>query len=418
MKILETTLLFVVLVLWRYSASAQPPSVINVEIDWMVDSTPGNIHSHIPNQAEINAVVQMFACHGITLNVQLSTGVAHVNVLQTDPNDTTNFFGYTGPNSFGAIKNANFNNTGGGWHYCLFAHNYTDSAGRPTGGSSGLAETGAPGQVADDFVVTLGSFSGQVGTAWDRAGTFAHELGHNLGLRHAGNMDASIAGTNTPSVPSIMTYFFQLAGVKANLECQGLTFPGQNLFKNLDYSNGVGCTLDENNLNESFGSGMRSVDWNCNGVVVGTAARDISNASTRAGWCGANGARTILTDYDEWSNIRNYFPATDGSTVAATTISCITAREAEEYTKVTGGCPQPSIANENCVAARMLYVRTGSGSGTGTCSNAFFGFNTAYAAVVNGDILYFAGGTFPTGGQVRLDRPCILVAPSGAIIGQ
>ena len=131
------------------------------------------------------------------------------------------------------------------------------------------AVQGLGDQPGDDFIVTLGSFSSQVGTDWDRAATFAHELGHNLNLTHSGNMDESVVGPNTPNLPSIMSYFYQLAGVRNNLECQGLVPPGLTLYKNLDFSNGRACPVDENALYEAFGIGIKSVDWNCNGTISG-----------------------------------------------------------------------------------------------------------------------------------------------------
>ena len=42
------------------------------------------------------------------------------------------------------------------------------------------------GDGASDFVVSLGGWSGQTGTQDQQAGTYKHELGHNLGLRHGG----------------------------------------------------------------------------------------------------------------------------------------------------------------------------------------------------------------------------------------
>jgi len=38
------------------------------------------------------------------------------------------------------------------------------------------------------------------------------------------------------------------------------------LFKNLDFSHGTMCMLDEAALDEELGTGMRSVDWDCNGI--------------------------------------------------------------------------------------------------------------------------------------------------------
>ena len=58
-------------------------------------------------------------------------------------------------------------------------------------GSSGLAEISG-----NDLCVTLGGFSGETGTAFQKASTFAHELGHNLGLRHYGLQSSGSPGNN------------------------------------------------------------------------------------------------------------------------------------------------------------------------------------------------------------------------------
>jgi hypothetical protein len=248
-------------------------------------------------------------------------------------------------------------------------------------------------------------------------GTFAHELGHNLGLDHAGNMDPNMVGANSPTVPSIMTYFFQLAGVKSNLKCQGLVDSTAHLFKDLDYSNGIGCTFDENALSEQFGSGMRRVDWNCDNTIAGVVSQDISNASSQNGWCGASGGLQLLTDYDEWENIRDVTASSKPYT--SREVSCITAEEYERYRTLRGGCPQPSVVSEPCTNARMFYVASGGfPNATGRCTDPFNGIEAAYAAVVSGDILYFTQTIYPISGPMVFTRPCTFVAPISAIIGQ
>lgn len=95
------------------------------------------------------------------------------------------------------------------FRYVLFAHNVV---GNPGGGSngSGCAEVGG-----DDAVITLGSFvtttvdgvSHGRGTTDQQAGTFMHELGHTLGLRHGGS-----DGFNCkPNYRSVMSYTRQFA---------------------------------------------------------------------------------------------------------------------------------------------------------------------------------------------------------------
>src|SRR5262249_33100780 len=113
--------------------AAAIPSVINVEIDYMKDST----HSHRPQPAEIAAIVQMFACHGVTLNAVVDDSIPEVHTL-TDGPSLGDFFTATGPGRFATLKAQYFDHPGGGWHYCIFGHNYTADGSDTT--SSGLGE--------------------------------------------------------------------------------------------------------------------------------------------------------------------------------------------------------------------------------------------------------------------------------------
>lgn len=405
--------ILIIMFLFKYLA-AQTPTVINVEIDWM--EIPGH-HSHRPNQIEINAVVDMFACHGINLNVIVSNSVPHINVLQRDPNNLNNFFNYTGPNSYGAIKAVNFDNPGGGWHYCIFAHQYQDENGNTTT-SSGIANFNG------DFVVSLGAFSGQIGTDWDRAATFAHELGHNLGLIHSGGQDIDLIGPYSPVIPSVMTYFYQLTGVRNNLECQGLVPKGLTLFKNLDYSNGNTCSLNESALLETFGLGIKIVDWNCSGSIETdtTYQRDLSNDRTTYGWCSSNGNISGLMDYDEWSNIRDLtFRIADSKTqesASSKTISCITVEENMIYKHSMAFCDQPPAVTEACVNNRMIYASwQAPGFYTGSCSRPYPSLRIAYNLAMSGDIVYLAPGNYYEPNLV-LDKPLIISGPGHIVIGE
>ncbi len=96
------------------------------------------------------------------------------------------------------------------FRYVLFAHNLL---GNPSGGSqgSGCSEVGG-----DDSVVSLGSFAQTSvagvlhnrGTTDQQAGTFMHEFGHLLGLRHGG-LDPSNC---KPNYRSVMSYTRQFSG--------------------------------------------------------------------------------------------------------------------------------------------------------------------------------------------------------------
>jgi hypothetical protein len=62
---------------------------------------------------------------------------------------------------------------------------------------------------ASDFIVSLGGFGGSPPQV-AQAGTFMHELGRNLGLRHGGRDDVNYK----PNYLSVMNYSFGLAGLK------------------------------------------------------------------------------------------------------------------------------------------------------------------------------------------------------------
>jgi len=290
-------------------AVAQPPTVINVEVDWM--ATAG--HNHRLNTNEIAMIVGMFSCQGITMNINMSEQIPETPILV---NGSSFLFGNTDPGQYLDIKNQYFDHLGQpGWHYCIMAHQYNIGSGT---GSSGLAEI-----FGDDFIVTLGSFAGNIGTPFNRAGTFVHELGHNLGLTHAGSQDENIVTQYKPNYPSVMAYRFQLTGVRRDLHCDKITdtcIP----HRYLDYSHGLLPALDENALDERLGVGYGQVDWNCNSVVDATpVAHDLGG-----GFCSASGSKEVITDYDDWSAMQDVtFSFSRAALESRPTVTCITYEE-------------------------------------------------------------------------------------------
>lgn len=270
---------------------------IFVEVDWMVAAD----HNHKPKRKAIKKVVRAFerakvsnpdGTTGITLHVDTGN-LGGGNALPHD-NDLNPVW-----TEFDALKSANFAPEREPiFHYCIFAHNYSG------GTSSGLSR-GIP---ASDFIVSLGSWTNQVGTMKQQAGTFMHELGHNLGLRHGGNDHEHYK----PNFLSIMSYSFQM---------DWLRFKGED--RKLDYSKFDIEDLDENHLNERRGldlvgrdrpiryygtrwfdpSGIRRitnkaksrVDWDWDGDPTETdVAVDIN---------GRNGLSILTGHCVEWDNI-------------------------------------------------------------------------------------------------------------------
>ena len=118
-----------------------------------------------------------------------------------------------------------------------------------TAGHSGLSRTGGGGvEPSSDFLVSLldeCKGADPCGAARnDQAGTFMHELGHNLGLRHGGDDD----DIHKPNYLSIMNYSFQRGG---------LLGPGRAV----DFSRFVLPGLDENAINESAGIGTAAAAY-------------------------------------------------------------------------------------------------------------------------------------------------------------
>lgn len=192
------------------------------------------------------------------------------------------------------------------FHYALFVHD--KNAGNT---SSGVAEL--PG---NDFIVSLGSWASQVGTALDQAGTFVHELGHNLNLLHGGGQNENCK----PNYLSVMSYTFQTSGLQ----------PGAVL----DYSRTALATLNEGALDETrgigpqpflafwgpvsnvddvdqFGDGMlnddlgagrgdRPLDWNFDRSATGTRVTgDVNNL----GFSGCSGDGSDLRGFDDWAMV-------------------------------------------------------------------------------------------------------------------
>lgn len=198
------------------------------------------------------------------------------------------------------------------FRYSVFAHTFTEDT-----GSSGSAER--PG---NDFIVTLGSANNafylsvqgsscKAGeTALDcgrreaEQGTYMHELGHTLNLRHGGNEDFNCK----PNYLSIMSYTRQFRNLDPT--------------RPMEYSPQVLPTLNEAALSEPAGiSGpagrftlfgvaggnvRRSaadapIDWSDDGDTTDTGVASNINDIPSAG---CTGASSTLTGFLDWTNIQ------------------------------------------------------------------------------------------------------------------
>jgi sugar lactone lactonase YvrE len=310
---------------------------IFVEIDYMVD--PGFCklgvcvlgHSHKPKPEAIAKVVEAFrnapvsnpdGIHGINLHVDFGPetpmklvqgtevtwgSLSRSNALLHDDDLSWTEF-YTlkeNPVNFDPARRHIF-------HYAIFAH-FLDGK-RCTSGEGYM-----PGV---DFIVSLGGWGPRVGAEGcdvpfrrlfvggvdQQAGTFMHELGHNLGLHHGGGNGINYK----PNYLSVMNYAFQT---------RGLIYGGQD--GTFDYSRSDKIpSLDESNLNETVGlnggsstssygtrwycgtsdkvgewtnSANGPIDWNCNDNCNETNVQADINRS--------GSSSETLFGYFDWANL-------------------------------------------------------------------------------------------------------------------
>jgi hypothetical protein len=249
------------------------------------------------------------------------------------------------------------------FHYSIFGHSYAEY---PT--SSGVSDG------ANDFMVTLGNWSTDGITAADglraaQAGTFMHELGHDLALGHGGSANQP---TNCkPNYRSVMNYTRQYSNIIPN--------------RPLDYSREELAYLNEGKLSEPAGIGTGvggtaifgrggvqtevaaggAIDWDGGGITPDpdTVKSDINFIRTIGVGVGEWGCTTpspghILTGSDDWQTLFYSFRArTDltgehGGTAVSTPVkkteqtseSVVAAYEAADHD--SDGVPNGS---DNCV---------------------------------------------------------------------
>lgn len=285
---------------------------IFIEIDYMT--------GHRPRQAAIDMVRDSFAgvpnslfaipnpdgANGITLHVNIDDEFPHANQLGTNGATDYNW------TAFDSVKISHFNEALSlSHHYCLFIHNGPVSA---LGIHSGVARE-IP---SSDFVVSLGSWPsssflglplGEGGTTSDQAGTFMHELGHNLDLRHGGFENTP---NNKPNYLSVMNYSFQFSGLRFNgsnslFDYSRFDLPQLNEM-NLDENIGLNAGSAINNYGTSWFCGSSqhwtnnangAINWNCNKKFIffddieNSVATDINN----------DGDQTLISSYNDWSHI-------------------------------------------------------------------------------------------------------------------
>ena len=136
-----------------------------------------------------------------------------------------------------------------------------------------------------DFMVTLGAYPPRMVGYYLEAGTFMHELGHALGLKHGGSDDVC----DKPNYLSVMNYLFEETGIHTT---QG---------SRVDFSR-FALSTDESSLSKQSGLTQdpalatystffayeghwlilpsltaAPVDWDQNGQLYGVVSTDINS---------------------------------------------------------------------------------------------------------------------------------------------
>ena len=201
---------------------------ILVWVDWMGQTNVPKRHGHKPRGDALQIVKDSFSNAAVS-NPDGGKGINLIVVISPEPVPHQTVVGTVGSNNesdvwaaFDKIKDSHFPKAlAPFFHYCLFAHDI----GLHPHDTSGISR-GIP---ASHFIVSLGSWGNSVGTEDEQAGTFMHELGHNLGLHHGGADESNYK----PNYLSVMNYFFQTDGLLVPPEAMRFNY-SHTQFRDLD----------------------------------------------------------------------------------------------------------------------------------------------------------------------------------------
>jgi Bacterial TSP3 repeat/Peptidase M66 len=272
---------------------------IFVEMDFMVRASA--TRGLAPSQTVISAITSAFAAAPV-INHDGSSGISiHLELGNEVPWDDT-LDPYI--DEFQAIKDLNFDKIRlPVFHYMIWADGYTIRSGGQTITTSSGVSLGIP---HSDFIVTLGKWGNSTGgTDDEKVGTFIHELGHNLGLKHGGSDHENYK----PNHISVMNYNWQTTGLRRN-----------GTFGHFEYQRFALGPMDEQALDETKGlnntaaelteystafnrpdgqvvitNAAGPIDWNGDG--------DANDKNVALDLNGNGGIAVLASTPDEWHNL-------------------------------------------------------------------------------------------------------------------
>jgi hypothetical protein len=260
---------------------------IFVEVDWMTTNVPGNeLWPYADSVFAQAPILNSDGTSGVSLHVdhgQPGAGGGGGSIIPY-------YFGIYFLNipcpyppapewscqSFYRLKKDNFDSMRLPiYRYCIFGHD----------GANGSGSGESEGRVSNDFMVTLGTYTGPRDTlVRAQTCTFLHEFGHTFGLLHGGGDGIR----RKPNYNSVMSYLYDNEGV--DMDCNPDT--REYIYT---FSQGMRRDLDENCLNEPMGiCDNVARDWDGDGVATGTCVRAVADRKE---------PYTVLRDYCDWSNL-------------------------------------------------------------------------------------------------------------------